>query len=213
MLTNILEKEEKVGGIYKPGNSRRPREQNWLDQKFIKKRERKKMQETLKLLQQDLSNKKWYTIGELKNIQDLYSFCYFSSIKRFISFDGMKDTSKVYYSEELFPLFRNRLISPKRPEYPRFVNWLGGEQSVLSILGLAGSRATDSLEMFTIKEEGRDFYVDFFLDKTKKVPNYLVEYIEKLKKTAKNYKLRVRKISKDAPVKYKVRCRLEGSYV
>ncbi len=46
-----------------------------------------------------------------------------------------------YTSEKLFPLFHNRVISPKRADFPEFIEWLGlsrEEADPISILSVSG---------------------------------------------------------------------------
>ena len=65
----------------------------------------------------------------------------------------MSDLEQVYESEELFPLFENRLLSKSRPEYDQFLYWGGFDADnppdPISILGVTeGIRETDGIEVF-----------------------------------------------------------------
>ena len=71
----------------------------------------------------------------------------------FAPFPGMPHLGAVYESEELFPLFANRLLARSRPEYDAFLSWGDFDRdnppdpiAVLSVT--EGRRATDSLEVF-----------------------------------------------------------------
>ncbi|HGM4930315.1 hypothetical protein [Serratia marcescens] len=70
----------------------------------------------------------------------------------------MNDVAETYASEELFPLFKNRLLSPRRPEYPKFISWLGldgANAEPIEILARSGGmRSTDQLQMFKRIEIG-----------------------------------------------------------
>jgi len=58
----------------------------------------------------------WHVVGHLTEKKDGYFFNYTNGAKSegFIPFSGMEDIYKTYISEKLFPLFQNRLLSPKR---------------------------------------------------------------------------------------------------
>ena len=80
----------------------------------------------------------------------------------------MRDLHEVYRSPDLFPLFANRLISKKRPEYRDFLRWLDlreDEADPLVLLARTeGVRETDSLTVFPCPEpnpQGR-YVVHFF---------------------------------------------------
>jgi hypothetical protein len=79
------------------------------------------------------------------------------------------DFQKVYESDELFPLFKNRVLSPKRSDFQEYIQWLDldrGHADPISILEVSGGeRVTDNLEVFpkvTADAEG-NFRVRFFL--------------------------------------------------
>ncbi len=100
--------------------------------------------------------KSWHVVGLLTdNIEeDSYTFQYThgaETVENFIPFSGMPALDKVYKSVDLFPVFKNRLLSSKRPEYPTFIKWLGLEDDadVIDILSRSGGiRETDQLQMF-----------------------------------------------------------------
>jgi len=105
---------------------------------------------------QDPDSRDWHVVGLLSEHGQGYSFNYTNGAlasNKFIPFSGMTDLNKTYISDELFPLFHNRLLSERRPEYPRFIKWLGlDEKSTSPIDVLArsgGARGTDKLQMFS----------------------------------------------------------------
>ena len=107
--------------------------------------------------------KEWYVVGMLKQYLEGFTFNYTVGAQvsaKFIPFSGMENLEKTYVSTELFPLFKNRLLSKNRPEYPRFIDWLGlAEENVspISILGRSGGlRGTDTLQMFNRIEVNSD---------------------------------------------------------
>ncbi len=96
----------------------------------------------------------WHVVGSLSSDENRYIFNYTNGAKvsKFIPFSGMEDINKTYISETLFPLFQNRLLSSKRPEYPNYLKWLGlvdEPNDPISILSRSGGlRGTDQLQMF-----------------------------------------------------------------
>lgn len=100
-----------------------------------------------------------YTGGALKAQQDVG----FSPLLAF------PDFKKDYESEELFPLFKNRVLSPKRADFQEYIQWLDLDRnhadpvSILEVSG--GERVTDNLEVFpkVTADEAGSFNVRFFL--------------------------------------------------
>ncbi len=97
----------------------------------------------------------WHVVGNLQERNSGYVFKYTKGAlksTKFTRFSGMNDLRETYVSEELFPLFKNRLLSPKRPEYPQFIKWLGlNDEDVnpIDILARSGGlRSTDQLQIF-----------------------------------------------------------------
>ena len=73
-----------------------------------------------------------------------------------------------YRSSEIFPLFKNRIMSPRRPDFADYMSSLQLPKSadpfdILSVSG--GYRATDHFEVFPklVKGEGGCFVCRFFL--------------------------------------------------
>lgn len=114
---------------------------------------------------QEPDNKDWHVVGRLEKREAGYAFCYTQgaqSSDKFILFSGMDNIEETYVSSSLFPLFKNRLLSHNRPEYPDFIAWLGlsdEEATPMNILGRSGAhRGTDKLQMFeriTTDSDGR----------------------------------------------------------
>lgn len=103
--------------------------------------------------------RRWYPVGRLTFERDLYRFVYTKGAEkaeqtqRFIPFGRMQKLDIAYESDELFPLFANRLLSEKRPEYEDYIRWLKldknfHENRQLAMLAITGGlRETDSLEI------------------------------------------------------------------
>lgn len=118
---------------------------------------------------QDPSAREWHVVGLLQERQEGYVFNYTKGASvstKFIPFSGMEELNKTYVSEDLFPLFKNRLLSSRRPEYPRFLEWLGlssEEVNPINILGRSGAiRSTDKLQMFKQIEFGGNGEFEYF---------------------------------------------------
>lgn len=110
---------------------------------------------TLFVSWQDPEKRRWYPVGQLTYNKPFYRFVYTAGAKEagnFSPFFGMRQLESIYESEELFPIFANRLLSDSRPEYSKLINWLSlGTQDIdpFVILSLTGGvRKTDSVEIF-----------------------------------------------------------------
>ena len=93
-----------------------------------------------------------HIVGRLERSLGRYRFVYTQGVKnrRFLPVMGMSDLHRAYESETLFPIFKNRLLSERRPEYPRYIRWLGlaeGNVDELEVLARSeGRKATDSFQ-------------------------------------------------------------------
>jgi hypothetical protein len=115
----------------------------------------------------------WGPVGRLDSDEHGYRFVYLRGARTlpgFVPFAGMMDLEQVYQSDELFPLFANRLLAPSRPEYQAYLSWSGFERGQapdpIAILGVtAGRRATDQVEVFPCPTKGGDgcYQCDFFV--------------------------------------------------
>lgn len=98
----------------------------------------------------------WAPVGRLDHLDGHYRFVYTrgaQTLEGFRAFAGMPDLAAVYESDELFPLFANRLLAKSRPEYDAFLMWGGFDPDnppdPIAILGVTeGMRQTDSMEVF-----------------------------------------------------------------
>jgi len=134
---------------------------------------KKNNQNSIYLAWQSPESRDWFVVGLLRQIETGFSFNYTKgalSSKLFIPFSGMESLDKTYMSSELFPLFKNRLLSKRRPEYPKFLKWLSLEAtddiSPLDILGRSGGiRGTDQLQTFqrVALDENNQFEHFFFV--------------------------------------------------
>lgn len=84
----------------------------------------------------------------------------------------------VYESDELFPLFKNRVLSSKRRDFGEYIQWLNLDPkaaaddpiSILSVSG--GGRATDNLQVFPkVQLDAAGFFtIRFFLHGLRYLP-------------------------------------------
>jgi hypothetical protein len=121
------------------------------------------------------TDKCWYPIGKvdynkqsfrffyLKGAQSAFEECHFQPLIAF------PDFNHVYESVEIFPWLDNRILSHKRPEFKRYLQWLqldfenADEFAILAKSG--GRRATDTFELFAIPTLSTNscFQMEFFL--------------------------------------------------
>ncbi len=118
----------------------------------------------------------WFPIGRLDaENNDSFLFRYTrgaldaqkeSGFEPLVSFPKFEDR---YESNELFPIFKNRVLDPGRKDFAEYLGWLDldpAHADPIEILGLTGGeRQTDSLEVFPkiIKLADRSFSCRFFL--------------------------------------------------
>ena len=119
---------------------------------------------------QDPDSRALFPVGRLSNDGEGYRFAYTRGAEqstRFSPFGRMNDLNTVYRSEELFPLFANRLLRKSRPEYADYLRWLGldgGRYEPLQELArTGGARQTDSLLIYARPERtARGYECRFF---------------------------------------------------
>lgn len=133
---------------------------------------------------------RWGPVGRLEHLGDTYRFVYTKGASRlegFEPFPGMPDLDAIYESDDLFPLFANRLLSRSRPEYDAFLSWSGFDPAQppdpIAMLGVTeGRRQTDSFEVFpcpTADTEGC-YLTKFFLHGLRWMPAAAAERVSKL---------------------------------
>lgn len=116
---------------------------------------------TLYLAWQDrLGSRAWFPVGllEVNPGRSGYEFAYTRGAQQakdsvgFQPFPSFPELSRRYISQELFPLFTNRLLGRSREEFSRYIKWLGlstdnpDPMEILAVTG--GERQTDSIEIF-----------------------------------------------------------------
>lgn len=138
---------------------------------------------------------RWGPVGRLSHEPNGYRFGYTRgamSLDGFVPFPGMPDLDVVYDSEELFPLFANRLLAPSRPEYEAFLLWGGFDREdppdPIAILSVTeGRRRTDCLEVFPCpRPDATGCYINkFFLHGVRWMQPDAVEFINTLQPPGK----------------------------
>ena len=134
-------------------------------------------------------NPVWATVGKLSKESSVYEFRYTAGAHKLpgvAPFPGLTDLEKVYQMEDIFSIFKNRLLSERRPEYKKWLSWGGFDDDAvpdaITVLSTLGSRRTaDSLELFTgpLKQPDGNCYSQFFLHG---VRHYVTpEILERLK--------------------------------
>ena len=120
----------------------------------------------------------WFPVGKLDAIADPaeYRFRYIGGVKRAQEEAGypllpdFPDIEGIYRSPRIFPVFKNRVISPNRPDFGEYMRILGLPEDpapdpieILTVSG--GRRVTDSYEVFPkiVKREDGGFTCRFFL--------------------------------------------------
>ena len=110
---------------------------------------------TLFIAWKDKNFSRWLTVARLCYSDKRYIFCYTKGALKsdnFVPFGRFLSLNNVYVSDELFPLFENRILNSNRSEFNDFLSWLSLDNKSydpLDILALTeGRRETDNLEIF-----------------------------------------------------------------
>ncbi len=126
--------------------------------------------QTLFVAWQDPVSRSWSPVGRLWLENGVYRFVYLKGVESAVSHGfrllaSFPQTDVVYSSADLFPLFRNRVMSKSRPDFASYVsrlNLASAHPEPLDILSREARRATDHLEMFPMPMlEGGRYRVHF----------------------------------------------------
>jgi hypothetical protein len=137
----------------------------------------------------------WFPVGRLDAADDAphYRFRYTQGAlraKREVGFEPLLAFpvfQQDYKSENLFPLFQNRVLSSKRSDFQEYIKWLDLDRrqadpvTILSVSG--GERVTDNLEVFpkVMADAEGNFDVRFFLHGLRHIGPRAIERAEQLK--------------------------------
>jgi len=124
---------------------------------------------------QDQSTRRWHVIGQLLRSNEGYEFRYtygVNNIPNFSALSNMPEHKKVYYSPELFSLFKNRLMPKSRPDYSNYLKWLGLKKEAISVDDLdtlaisGGERETDFFRIIPVpkKNSSGTYAFKFFVN-------------------------------------------------
>lgn len=120
---------------------------------------------------QDQDSRRWAPVARLTREHGKYRFVYTEGARElpgFTPFGRMTNLESQYVSNELFPLFANRVLAKSRPEYRDYLHWLGlsdADHDALEELARTGGlRATDTIELIPYPEPTVDerYVVHFF---------------------------------------------------
>ncbi len=133
----------------------------------------------------------WGPIGRLEHENGVYRFFYTrgaNELDGFKPFSEMPNLNEVYESNELFPLFANRLLGKQRPEYENFLRWGGfasdSSPDPILILGVTeGKKATDSVEVFPcpVPDGNGCYFNKFFVHGLRWMNTASIQRIESLR--------------------------------
>jgi len=128
----------------------------------------------------DPSQGGWSPIGRLEFDNGTYRFVYTKGARTaagFTPFSGMERLEEIYESNELFPVFANRMLPKSRPEYEAYLQWSGFDPAnppdPISVLGVTeGIRRTDMIELFPcpVPDEQGCYLNKFFLHGLRYMP-------------------------------------------
>ncbi len=142
---------------------------------------------------QNPKSRQWFPVGRLTVEQGVYRFEYIGGALAaqndgsFRPIGVFPDLYRQYKSDELFPLFAKRVLSPSRPDYADFVSWLGlsgAEIDPIELLGRSGGESvTDRFEIFPFPEKSDEgkYHSHFFVHGLRHLPASAVERVNQLK--------------------------------
>jgi hypothetical protein len=150
--------------------------------------------QTLFLAWQDKDRSRaWFPVGRLDSDGDSgdFRFRYTGGANiahhqaGFPALMDFPDFQKDYRSKELFPMFKNRVLMPGRPDFADYIARLGlaGKVDPMDMLSIDGGiRATDSFEVFPMIQTREDgsFRCRFFLHGWRHVSMEAQQRLERL---------------------------------
>ncbi|MCG6350460.1 HIRAN domain-containing protein [Vibrio fluvialis] len=128
----------------------------------------------------DINDGMWYPVAKLTRDHNGYRLSYTKGAEHanFIPFPRMSDMTKVYFSNDLFSFFQNRLLPKNRPEFRKMLNWSDmsieeyDELDMLSISG--GARKTDQFRITPLPDRTEDnkYVIKFFTNGVSHLPDH-----------------------------------------
>lgn len=111
----------------------------------------------LLVLWQDPESRLIHPIGRLTKRDETYTFCYTASSEELDNFHhlpGLEDAKSAHTSSVLFPLFAQRIMSPKRRDYTDYLNRLGLPEDMATpweqIVYSGGRRNGDTIQFLPV---------------------------------------------------------------
>lgn len=137
---------------------------------------------------QHKESRKWFPIGQLTFDDEVYRFFYIkgaieaqeaAGFQPLVSFPDFRE---VYESDELFPMFANRVMPSSRPEYQQTIEYLSLAEDLNDPLAFlarsGGAKVTDNFEVFCYpKIESGKFHLHFFAHGLRYLPPCSIERI------------------------------------
>jgi hypothetical protein len=148
------------------------------------------MAKCIYLAWQDQDNRSWHVVGKLLKIDNKYEFRYTqgaNKVNNFSLLPSMPDIKAVYHSDELFSLFKNRVMPKSRPDYPNYIRWMGftsenlaNELATLAISG--GEKETDFFRIVPVPEKNinEEYSFKFFANGISHMSDYAKELVNTL---------------------------------
>ncbi len=142
---------------------------------------------------QDKVSRQWFPIGQLVYDGKLFQFFYIKGALQaheeadFQPLVSFPDFREVYESDELFPMFSNRVMPSSRPEYKQTVEFLslpeGGNDPLAFLARSGGAKVTDNFEVFCYpKAESGVFHLHFFAHGLRYLPPCSIDRISEMKR-------------------------------
>ena len=141
---------------------------------------------------QDKKSRQWFPVGQLISDDKSFRFFYIQGAleaqkeANFQPLVSFPDFRKVYESNELFPMFSNRVMPDSRPEYKQTIEYLSLPEDYndpLAFLALTGgAKVTDSFEMFChpkLDDKG-EYNLHFFAHGLRYLPECSIERIGRM---------------------------------
>lgn len=131
----------------------------------------------------------WHPVAKLRrdsNHKYFFNYTIGAQNKDFSAFPRMTDLSETYVSNELFSFFKNRLVSPSRPEFSRLLEWsnmTADTYDELDILGIyGGERKTDGYRVVAAPEpdDTNIYRILFFISGVSHLPKESLDFLSKL---------------------------------
>jgi len=141
---------------------------------------------------QDKKSRQWFPVGKL--IFDGKTYCFFyiegaleaQKEANFQPLVSVPDFRAIYESDELFPMFYNRLMPDSRPEYKQTIEILCIPEDYNDPLAFlartGGAKVTDNFEMFCYPklDEKGEYNLHFFAHGLRYLPECSIERIGKM---------------------------------